>query len=516
MHEKLRISYIAPDFDENAHSGGLYVIFQHCNRLQGRGHTVRIFNNTGKKSRYLKLDCDVRLHKNDPSIIEEGLPHIVIGTHWRTYFFISKMKRVLENNTKLCQLVQSNDAFTVAGEEKPLVSLSYAGKYRNVAPIHKMAVSAYLQKMLKEGYGEDSIYLKNGFEPRKAGPLLGKADKIRIVARYDPSEYRGWDLTSRVLKRISEERDDIEIHLFEMKKKKPANFISVFHQGLIGDSLLSLFRSCDIYLSSSISEGFSYPALEAMSQGCAICSTDAGGNKEFCVDGSTSLLSAPGDEKGLHDNLIKLVMDNQLRAKLRSNGLEKVKEFNWEETINRLEDFFISISKETYTGRLVSMPPERKVAAQRPGKLLFFYPKDPFCDYKDWVLVDTAIRRFMDEGFLADAFILVDRHSARSVKSRLDMLVEPEYRNIFRPIIIYNKKVKINLSSLNVFIFSTYICLRIIVNGLLRKKNKYTVLVFDEKENFALRALGKFFRINLYTISTFLKFSLTNKPLSLK
>ena len=40
MHKTLKISYIVPDFDENAYSSGLYVIFQHCNGMMERGQMM--------------------------------------------------------------------------------------------------------------------------------------------------------------------------------------------------------------------------------------------------------------------------------------------------------------------------------------------------------------------------------------------------------------------------------------------------------------------------------------------
>lgn len=142
--KNLRISYILPDFDENAYSGGLYVIFEHINDLIKRGHAIRAFNDVGKKSRYLRLDCDVERHKYNPEIVEDNSPHIIVGTHWRTYFFINMMKTALKNNTKLVFLMQSDDRFLVNSEERELVIKAITGKYKNIIPIYKIAVSKYL------------------------------------------------------------------------------------------------------------------------------------------------------------------------------------------------------------------------------------------------------------------------------------------------------------------------------------------------------------------------------------
>lgn len=332
----MKIAYVLPDFDENACSGGLYVIFEHCNGLLGRGHSVRVFNGVGTKSKYLKLDCEVENHCQDPLAVESSSPDVIIGTHWRTYFFLQRLKRVIENKTRLFFLVQSNDKLLVSSEERALVDKALTGFYNETVPIHKIAVSSYLRNILNDEFGQSSFYVSNGLDMKEVKPMLGGSDKVRIAARYDPSQYRGWDTVNKVLARISK-RDDVEIHLFEMKDKKPVPYNAVFHKGLTGGGLLSLFKSCDIYISGSTYEGFAYPILEAMSQGCAVCCTNAGGNMDFCINGETALVSRRGDEEGLFGNLKKTLEDKGLRDKLRTLGINKAKEFTWSRSIDEME-----------------------------------------------------------------------------------------------------------------------------------------------------------------------------------
>ena len=496
----LKISYILPDFDENAYSGGLYVIFEHCNGLQRRGHTIRVFNNTGKKSRYLKLDCDVERHKNDPAIVESNSPHIIVGTHWCTYFFVNRMKDILKNNTKLCFLMQSNERFVVDDEGRALVIKSMIGKYRDIIPIHRIAISKYLQDVLKQDLGQDSIYIKNGFETREVTPLLDKADKIRIVARYDPSTFRGWDLTNQVLERISRERDDIEIHLFEMKKKKPTKYKSFFHKGLVGRELSRLFKSCDIYLASSKYEGFSYPIIEAMSQGCSICCTDAGGNREFCIDGETALLCARGDREALYDNLKRLINDKSLRNRLSVNALNKVKEFKWEDAVDKLEDFFQSISNEKYDNRFRAAAKEHDYSNTKREKIFFIYHKDPFAKYRDWIKVDETMKSFKNAGFSIEAFLFVDKHSAKAVKGRLKMLLPPDDFASVKWKIFYNKRIKIQFTALNRWVFLIYSSLKISVRKINLKKKERMSVVYAEEQNSFLKCACKLLKISFYTL----------------
>ncbi len=498
----LRITYLLPDFDEGAHSGGIYVIFQHCNGLIYRGHTVRVFNNVGKKSRYLRLECPVERHNNDPSLIEDNAPHIIVGTHWRTYFLLTRMKKAVKNGTGLCLLVQSDDRRLVNEDERPLVSKALTDLYEGDVPVHKIAVSSYVREMLRDDFGQESIYARNGLEVHDVDPLLGPAPagRVRIAARYDTSSYRGWTTVDRVLEKIARERDDVEIHLFEMKKKRPTKYRSFYHKGLVGRELLRLFKSCDIYVAASRHEGFSYPAIEAMSQGACVCCADAGGTREFCIDGETALVSRQGDEDGLYGNMRRLLGDRELRDRLRAGGLRKAKEFTWEGCIDTLEEFFRSISGQSYRERRLSssgnrmedgalpdnthehQPPgaathgnarerqspsgtathgnarerQGRTAAVRDGgrKAYVVYDRDPFSDYRDWLNVDETVRCLADAGLRVDTFLYVDAHRARSAAERLKMLARRDSACRFNAKIFYTKRVRLRLPALYRVLFS--------------------------------------------------------------
>lgn len=497
----LKVHYLLPDFDENAYSGGLYVIFEHCNGLIRRGHSVRTFNNTGKRSRYLKLECDVERHMDDPRIVEGDSPHIIIGTHWRTYFFLNRMKDAVKNNTKLCMLVQSDDRYLVSDEEKPLVSKALTNKYRGNLPIHKIVISQYLADMLKEDFGQDSFYIRNGFEARDVRALLEKTGKVRILARYDTSRYRGWDVIDRLFKRLAKERKDIEIHLFEMKTKRPTVYKSIFHKGLIGQRLLALFKSCDIYLSASTYEGFSYPIIEAMSQACAVCCTDAGGNGEFCVDGKTALVSARDDEDGLYKNLARLIDDKGLRDMLGSNGIDKIKEFHWDDSIDKLEEYFSLIAAERYD--LNGLPESSEAKPNRcadKGNFLLVYWKDPLTDYKRWVDMDELTSYLIDSGYKTETVLFVDSHPYKAARARLEMLFPREKTGLFRSVVLYNKHIKFRNRVVNDMLFSAYL-LWYILRASLIKENRLTAIVLAGRESGILRFLCMLFNARFYGLN---------------
>jgi glycosyltransferase involved in cell wall biosynthesis len=431
----LKVAYIAPDFDEKAASGGLYVIFEHCNALIAKGHHVRVFNDYGKKSRYLKLDCSVERHHYDTSAIDSWKPDIAVATHWRTFYFVQRLDSPVSCGTKLFYLIQSDERYVVNESLTPFYLRTITGKGAAGEPFRKIAVSRYLQKMLKSDFGEDSVYIPNGIRVKDVPPLLERSERVRVIARYDPSKFRGWGMVDSALKKLSVQRPDVEIHLFEMKKKKPTEYKSAIHIGQTGDSMLGLFRSCDIFLAANEKEGFSYPVLEAMSQGSCVCCTDAGGNMDFCIDDKTALVAPAHDNTKLYNNLMRLVDDAALRKEISDNGIAKAHEFNWDSSTGMLERAFISAASEKAPARQA-----HDAVPRRQGHILMIWEKDPFTDQAEWMEFDGAIRRAWQESSRLDVIVMADRHPMKSARSFLDMLLPKEMAASVDTVVLYHKK----------------------------------------------------------------------------
>ena len=79
-----------------------------------------------------------------------------------------------------------------------------------------------------------------------------------------------------------------------------------------------------------------------MACGCAVVSTDCGGNREYAFGNVNALLSPPGDSKALAHNIRLLLSDDELRVRIAKRGHEMIQSFTWERSAARLEDFVVS------------------------------------------------------------------------------------------------------------------------------------------------------------------------------
>ena len=105
-----------------------------------------------------------------------------------------------------------------------------------------------------------------------------------------------------------------------------------FHGSLDAGQLVPLLQRSDAFLLSSVCEGISNAALEAMACGLAVVSTRCGGMEEAVQDGVDGLLVPTRDPGAMAEALARLARDPGLRSRLGASARRRI------ETDFRLED----------------------------------------------------------------------------------------------------------------------------------------------------------------------------------
>ncbi len=129
--------------------------------------------------------------------------------------------------------------------------------------------------------------------------------KLTIVGDTD----NGTDVERLILSRIrnSPYRDDIEL------------------AGLLpfGQPLFDVYRSHDLLVLPSLSEGTPRTLVEARGFGCPVVATRVGGIPSSVDDGRTGLLVEPNDSTGLAATIDRVLSDDPLRRRLIEEGLRE-------------------------------------------------------------------------------------------------------------------------------------------------------------------------------------------------
>lgn len=103
----------------------------------------------------------------------------------------------------------------------------------------------------------------------------------------------------------------------------------------------------DIFVLSSLSEGFSNSLLEAMAAKKAVVATDVGGNAEALVHKESGILIPARDADALARSISKLIEDENLRKELGEKARERIeKYFSIERMVQTLESLYESLLKD--------------------------------------------------------------------------------------------------------------------------------------------------------------------------
>jgi glycosyltransferase involved in cell wall biosynthesis len=102
----------------------------------------------------------------------------------------------------------------------------------------------------------------------------------------------------------------------------------VVFTGFIADEdLVYLYNAAALLVFPSLEEGFGLPAIEAMACGTPVAASNRGSLPE--VLGTVGLFFDPHDSKNMADVIRQILADDNLRGKMKQNGLIRAQQFLW-------------------------------------------------------------------------------------------------------------------------------------------------------------------------------------------
>jgi len=96
----------------------------------------------------------------------------------------------------------------------------------------------------------------------------------------------------------------------------------------------------DIICLTSLNEGTPVSLIEAQASGKPIVSTKTGGIENIVLENKTALLSEKNDLHNFSKNLLNLVNDSNKRKLFSKFGLEKSKDFHYEQLVNNIKNLY--------------------------------------------------------------------------------------------------------------------------------------------------------------------------------
>ncbi len=210
-------------------------------------------------------------------------------------------------------------------------------------PLKKIAISGWeAEFVLQAGVPQEDVeVIPDGIDHdrfRVVNSIRGRAK--RVVMLYSPHAFKRSDLGLAALLKCKNAVPNLQVTLFG-SVRKPAGLPSwmEYHGNVRESDLIKLYNSASVYLCSSAAESFALPPAEAMACGCAVATTDCGGNREYAEHEKTALVSDPDDFESLVNNVVRLLSDDDLRVRIAQAGRDRISKFTCEESTQRLIAF---------------------------------------------------------------------------------------------------------------------------------------------------------------------------------
>jgi glycosyltransferase involved in cell wall biosynthesis len=169
---------------------------------------------------------------------------------------------------------------------------------------------------------------------------------------------KGLSYLLEALAKLRTERDDV--HLVVIGRRKPGGRsdetirnlgledVVSFVSGVPDERIIELYAEAELAVVPSLYEGFSLPAIEAMSCGTPLVATSGGALPEVVgADGDTALVVPPGDSEALASKLRWALGRDDLRATVGAAGRQRVvDQWSWRHTATKTVEEYRNLLAE--------------------------------------------------------------------------------------------------------------------------------------------------------------------------
>lgn len=351
----MNITFVLPTINL---SGGTRVIVIYAQELVRRGHSVQLIYPPlqplpfrRKVKRFLKgdgwrafasakpshLDGSAVTHHELESwrpVIDQDVPDadVVVATWWETAEWVSALS---PNKGAKVYFVQHHEIFE--GMPKDRVQRTYR------LPMHKIVVAKWLKDLMKEEYEDPFAELvPNSVDHNQffASPRTKQVTPT-IGFMYATAPYKRVDLAIAVITELRRQIQNLRIISFGSEPPSEAlrlpdgcEYLNSPRQ----DIIRHLYDQCDVWLTTSSSEGFNLPAMEAMACRTPVVSTRTGWPEESIRTGYNGVLVDVEDKQALEEGVRSVLWRSESDwKKMSENAFATVKDSSWSESAKLFE-----------------------------------------------------------------------------------------------------------------------------------------------------------------------------------
>lgn len=363
----MRITFVVPALET---SGGARIVAGHAQWLANKGHEVVIIVASPQapsvidrikallrggslpsgveRSHYARVGASIRVMAPGRSPNPNDVPDadVIIATFWTTVEWIWPLPAA--KGVKV-HFIQHYEAFP--GIPADRVDAVWR------LPISKIAICQWLVDLGRERFGIDKIALvpnsvdHDFFNPARRKPR--KSDAPTVGFLFSGAAFKDVATSVAALERLKLTMSAVRILSFgavhPSTQEVPAGI--EFHYLPTQDEIAQIYSRCDAWLSTSRTEGFNLPPLEAMATGCPAVCSKTGRPLEIIKNGVNGYLVDQGDVDRFADALgtILSLSDAEWTA-MSAAAVEAVAHPTWAESSRLFEQALMqSIAGQSYS-----------------------------------------------------------------------------------------------------------------------------------------------------------------------
>ena len=349
-------------------TGGIRVVFEHTRQLERMGHVVRLvvprvrlgvpWTSKGRarlgawvQDRWIDppqrnlawygLEDHVR---TIPTLDGEDFPDgdVLIATSWPTAHPVAQAPA---RCGRKAYFIQHYEAFQRGLE--PEVDATWR------LPLERIVIASWLARFAVDHFDAPSWGpIVNGVNLEQFRPEGRRENQPLVVGMlYELQPWKGVEDGLEAIGLAREVVPDLRLHLFGRYRLRHAlRRGDRYERNPSQDRIAEIYRSCDLFLSPSWTEGCQLPPMEAMASECAVVATRVGGIPDYAIENRTVLAAAPHDPRTLARHVARLATDAPARHALARAGREHIAQFTWERAGSELARCLAAIASGARAG----------------------------------------------------------------------------------------------------------------------------------------------------------------------
>lgn len=327
--------------------GGYKMIFEYANRLAERGHNLSVvFLNDRLMEKY-------RIHP----MIRKRIARIITGIEPRWFNLNHKINKIssfftdgtykadiviatavetveLVKNRFNCKKVYFIQGYEIWNIEKEKLYNTYAVNMK------KIVIAGWLKEFVDQYSPQPAVVIKNPVDLKIYREVIPhkKRKKHSIALLYNEMPEKGFNCAYKTLVEVKNRYPDLEVFMFGRRaySEKLPDWI-YYTANASQKETVEIYNKANVFLCTSIEEGFGLTGLEAMACGCVLISTGYRGVYEYAQDGVNALISSVNDVHQLVENISKVFQNDELCASLIAESRKTCKLFDWNDAVDLFE-----------------------------------------------------------------------------------------------------------------------------------------------------------------------------------